>query len=329
MTQNTSLKQAAMMALAPIAADMQEVERVISEEMASAVGHVEEIARYITSAGGKRMRPALLILMARAMGADAKLAAYLGAVIEILHTATLMHDDVVDEGKMRRGRETANARWGNGPAVLVGDFLYTRSFQMMVRAGNLKVMQALADAANRLSEGEVLQMQNAHNPDTDEEKYFAVIERKTACLFEAAAHMAAAIANATPEQENACARYALHLGNAFQITDDILDYNGEAAAIGKNLGADLREGKVTLPVLYAMQLAVDTDQELIREAIRKGDGDFEAISRIVVGCCALEKCRERAQLEAQRGADALDALPPGQFKDSLVKFLFLSVQRDR
>ncbi|MDO4937122.1 MAG: polyprenyl synthetase family protein [Sutterellaceae bacterium] len=329
MTQNTSLKQAAMMALAPIAADMQEVERVISEEMASAVGHVEEIARYITSAGGKRMRPALLILMARAMGAEPKLAAYLGAVIEILHTATLMHDDVVDEGKMRRGRETANARWGNGQAVLVGDFLYTRSFQMMIRAGNLKVMQALADAANRLSEGEVLQMQNAHDPDTDEAKYFAVIERKTACLFEAAAHMAAAIAEAAPEQENACAQYALHLGNAFQIADDILDYNGEAAAIGKNLGADLREGKVTLPVLYAMQLAGEADRELIREAIRKGDGDFEAISRIVIGCGALQKCLERAQIEVQRGSEALNALPPGQFRDSLIKFLFLSVQRDR
>lgn len=329
MTQNTNLKLAVLEALSPIAADMKEVERVISQEMASAVGHVEEIARYITSAGGKRMRPALLILMARAMGADAKLAAYLGAVIEILHTATLMHDDVVDEGMMRRGRETANAKWGNGPAVLVGDFLYTRSFQMMVRAGNLKVMQALSDAANRLSEGEVLQMQNAHDPDTDETKYFAVIERKTACLFEAAAHMAAAIAEASPEEEDACARYALHLGNAFQITDDILDYNGEAAAIGKNLGADLREGKVTLPVLYAMELASAADREMIREAIRKGDGDFEAISRIVVGCGALQKCLERAQYEAKCGAEALNALTPGQFKDSLVKFIFLSVQRDR
>ena len=157
------------------------------------------------------MRPALLILMARAMGADPAKAAYLGAVIEILHTATLMHDDVVDEGKMRRGRETANARWGNGTAVLVGDFFYTRSFQMMVRAGNLKVMQALADAANRLSEGEVLQMNNAHNPDISEADYFGVIERKTACLFKAAAHMAAAIAEASPEMEEACAAYALHL----------------------------------------------------------------------------------------------------------------------
>ena len=329
MTQNTDLKTAVMRALAPVAADMQEVERVIAAEMQSAVGRVEEIARYITGAGGKRMRPALLLLMARAMGADPAKAAYLGAVIEILHTATLMHDDVVDEGKMRRGRETANAKWGNGPAVLVGDFLYTRSFQMMVRAGNLRVMQALADAANRLSEGEVLQMQNAHDPFTDESRYFAVIERKTACLFEAAAHMAAAIAEAPAEQEDACARYALHLGNAFQITDDILDYEGQAEAIGKNLGADLREGKVTLPLLYAMQLAESHDQDMIRKAVREGDGDFEAISRIVIGCGALEKCRERAKEEALRGAEALNALPSGQFKDSLIEFMFLSIRRDR
>ena len=194
MSQSEDIKAAARRALAPIAEDMLEVERIIMREVSSAVSRVDEVGHYITAAGGKRMRPALLILMARAMGADPAKAAYLGAVIEILHTATLMHDDVVDEGKMRRGRETANARWGNGTAVLVGDFFYTRSFQMMVRAGNLKVMQALADAANRLSEGEVLQMNNAHNPDITEDDYFGVIERKTACLFKAAAHMAAAIA---------------------------------------------------------------------------------------------------------------------------------------
>ena len=227
MSQSEDIKAAARRALAPIAEDMLEVERIIMREVSSAVSRVDEVGHYITAAGGKRMRPTLLILMARAMGADPAKAAYLGAVIEILHTATLMHDDVVDEGKMRRGRETANARWGNGTAVLVGDFFYTRSFQMMVRAGNLKVMQALADAANRLSEGEVLQMNNAHNPDITEADYFGVIERKTACLFKAAAHMAAAIAEASPEMEEACAAYALHLGNAFQIADDILDYKGD------------------------------------------------------------------------------------------------------
>ena len=329
MTQTNSLKEAARQALAPIAEEMAAVERIIADEMASGVGRVEEIARYITSAGGKRMRPALLILMARAMGADREKAAYLGAVIEILHTATLMHDDVVDEGKMRRGRPTANARWDNAHAVLVGDFLYTRSFQMMVRAGNLKVMQALADAANRLSEGEVLQMNNAHNPDATEAQYFAVIERKTACLFEAAAHMAAAIAGATPEQEDACTRYCLHLGNAFQIADDILEYAGEAAAIGKNLGADLREGKVTLPLLYAMQLASPEDRECIREAVRRGEGDFERISRIVIASGALEKCRARALEETAAGEKAVSSLGSGQFTNSLIQFLALSVRRDR
>ena len=206
--------------LAPIADDMKAVDDYIRAELASDVSRMHEISEYITSAGGKRMRPALLILISRALGYKGDLCCYLGATIELLHTATLMHDDVVDESNLRRGRPTANARWGNGAAVLVGDFLYTRSFQMMVRAGNLRVMQALADAANRLSEGEVVQMVNAHDPSVDETRYFRVIERKTACLFEAGARMAAAIAECSKEQEEAVAQYALALGNAFQIADD-------------------------------------------------------------------------------------------------------------
>lgn len=329
MTQSEDIKAAARRALAPIADDMLEVERIIREEVSSAVSRVDEVGHYITEAGGKRMRPALLILMARAMGADPAKAAYLGAVIEILHTATLMHDDVVDEGMMRRGRPTANARWGNGTAVLVGDFFYTRSFQMMVRTGNLRVMQALADAANRLSEGEVLQMHNAHNPDITEEDYFGVIERKTACLFKAAAHMAAAVAEAPAEMEEACAGYALHLGNAFQIADDILDYQGEAAEIGKNLGADLREGKVTLPLYWAMRLTTPENREPIRSAVRNGDGDFEAISRIVVESGALARCFERALEEVEKGKEKLSALPAGQFRESLIEFLALTVRRNK
>ena len=285
MATTTATKEAVRAALAPIAADMAEVERVIAEEMSSSVARVQEIGRYITQAGGKRMRPALLILMARAMGEKTKAAPFLGAVIEILHTATLMHDDVVDEGMMRRGRETANARWGNGPAVLVGDFLYTRSF--------------------------------------------AVIERKTACLFEAAAHMAAALADAPKAYEDACAQYALCLGNAFQIADDILDYKGVAADIGKNLGADLREGKVTLPVIYALQATSDADKGMIRAAIRAGDGDFEAISRIVVETGAIEKCHARALEEAKKGVEALNSLPAGQFRESLIKFLSFAAERYR
>ena len=327
MSQSEDIKAAARRALAPIAEDMLEVERIIMREVSSAVSRVDEVGHYITAAGGKRMRPALLILMARAMGADPAKAAYLGAVIEILHTATLMHDDVVDEGKMRRGRETANARWGNGTAVLVGDFFYTRSFQMMVRAGNLKVMQALADAANRLSEGEVLQMNNAHNPDITEADYFGVIERKTACLFKAAAHMAAAIAEASPEMEEACAAYALHLGNAFQIADDILDYSGDSSESGKLIGADFAEGKVTLPVIYAMQNTDEVNRAFIEQAIRDGHGDFEKISAIIVESGAIERCKQRANEELQKGRDALQVLSPSIFKNSLIELLSFVVER--
>lgn len=324
----STLKEAVREALLPIAEDMAEVERVIADELQSPVGRVQEIARYITAAGGKRTRPALLILMARALGADAKKAAYLGAVIEILHTATLMHDDVVDEGTMRRGRATANANWGNGQAVLVGDFFYTRSFQMMVKAGNLRVMEALSAAANRLSEGEVLQMMNARDPDVDEERYFAVIERKTACLFEAAAHMAAAIADASPEDEQACVDYTLYLGNAFQIIDDILDYQGDSQATGKALGADLREGKVTLPLIYAMRRATPSDRETIRQAILQGSGDFNEILRIVRDTNAITACREKATEMAGLGRSAIERLPDGLFRESLIKFLAFVVQRD-
>lgn len=315
--------------LAPIADDMQAVDTIIRQEMDSDVARMKEISRYITEAGGKRMRPALLMLIARALGYEGTLHQYLGATIELLHTATLMHDDVVDESDMRRGRATANSRWGNGAAVLVGDFLYTRSFQMMVRAGNLRVMQALSDAANRLSEGEVIQMVNAHDPSVDEERYFRVIERKTACLFEAGARMGAAVADCSAEQEQAVATYALSLGNAFQIADDVLDYHGVAADIGKNLGGDLREGKVTLPLIYARQACSESERAMIDEAIRLGDGDFEAISQIVINSGALTRCAERAALELERGKNALNCLAPSIFRDSLIELLAFTVERNQ
>ena len=315
--------------LAPIADDMKAVDDIIRQELSSDVSRMKEISEYITSAGGKRMRPALLILISRALGYEGTLHQYLGATIELLHTATLMHDDVVDESAMRRGRPTANARWGNGAAVLVGDFLYTRSFQMMVKAGNLRVMEALSNAANRLSEGEVVQMVNAHDPLVDEARYFRVIERKTACLFEAGARMAAAIADCTPEAEEAVAEYALALGNAFQIVDDILDYTGVAANIGKNLGADLREGKMTLPLIYARETASDADRALIDEAVKKGDGDFDKISEIVIRSNSLERCRARAEKELERGRKALSKIPSSIFSESLLNLLAFTVKRDR
>ena len=315
--------------LAPIADDMKAVDDIIRQELSSDVSRMKEISEYITSAGGKRMRPALLILISRALGYEGTLHQYLGATIELLHTATLMHDDVVDESAMRRGRPTANARWGNGAAVLVGDFLYTRSFQMMVKAGNLRVMEALSNAANRLSEGEVVQMVNAHDPLVDEARYFRVIERKTACLFEAGARMAAAIADCTPEAEEAVAEYALALGNAFQIVDDILDYTGVAANIGRNLGADLREGKMTLPLIYARETASDADRALIDEAVKKGDGDFDKISEIVIRSDSLERCRARAEKELERGRKALSKIPSSIFSESLLNLLAFTVKRDR
>lgn len=327
MTQTTSPKALVQQLLSPIADDMAAVDRIIREELSSDVSRMKEISGYITSAGGKRMRPALLMLICRALGYEGTLHQYLGATIEILHTATLMHDDVVDESEMRRGRPTANSRWGNGAAVLVGDFLYTRSFQMMVKAGNLRVMEALSAAANRLSEGEVIQMVNAHDPAVDEERYFRVIERKTACLFEAGARMAAAIADTTPEREAAVAEYALALGNAFQIADDILDYRGVTAEIGKNLGADLREGKMTLPLIYTLEECTPEEQESIRKAVREGNGDFEAITNIVLSTNALERCRERARRELERGRRALMILPESPYRKSLIDLLAFTVER--
>lgn len=315
--------------LAPIAQDMLAVDQVIRRELHSDVPHMREIGEHIVSAGGKRMRPALLMLICRALGYEGTQHQELGATIELLHTATLMHDDVVDESALRRGKPTANAIWGNGVAVLVGDFLYTRSFQMMIRSKNLRVMEALADAANRLSEGEVYQMKNAKDPTMDERRYFAVIERKTACLFEAGAKMAAAIADATPEAEQAVKDYAMALGNAFQIADDILDYSGQSDQIGKNLGADLREGKVTLPLIYARRQANPEDRQLIEDAIRQGDGEFDKILAIVLKSNSLEKCKQRAYQEYERGKIALEKLPPSIFRDSLLKLLLFTVQRDR
>lgn len=313
--------------LAPIAEDMLAVERIIARELKSESPLMQTIAQHITAAGGKRMRPALLMLICRALGYEGELHRELGATVELLHTATLMHDDVVDESELRRGRETANARWGNGVAVLVGDFLYTRSFQMMIRSGNLRVMRALADAANTLSEGEITQMTNAGDPTLDVEKYFEVIERKTAVLFAAAAKMAAAVVDADEKTEAAVTAYAMALGNAFQIADDWLDYAGETEDIGKNLGADLREGKVTLPLIYARELANEADRNTIDEAVRNRDGDFAAISRIVRESGALERCRERAMAEVEKGKSALLQLPPCIFRDSLLEFLFYTVAR--
>lgn len=329
MLKNIIAKAGIKAAMNIIAEDMRSVDETIHRELGSEIRRVAVVADYITSAGGKRMRPALVLLSAGALGCTGEKPVYLGAVIEILHTATLMHDDVVDEADMRRGKPTTNAKWDNPTAVLVGDFLYTRAFQMMVATANLKAMREIAFAANRLSEGEVLQMDNAHDPTVGIERYYEVIERKTACLFVCAAKIACSVADATPEQEAALASYAQHLGYAFQIADDYLDYAGDAAVTGKNLGADLEEGKVTLPLIYAMREAAPESRQMIEEAVRQGHGDFEKICEIVRGTNALEETLARAREEARLGKEALAVLPETPYRKALEAIIDYTVERNK
>ena len=256
--------------LAPVAEDLRAVDRAIRRRLSSDVALIGTIADYIIAAGGKRLRPAVLLLLARALGYRGDAHVLLAAVIEFIHTATLLHDDVVDESELRRGRPTANAHFGNAASVLVGDFLYSRSFQMMVDAGEMRVMRILSDATNRIAEGEVLQLMNVHDPSVDEQRYLEVVGRKTAALFEAAARIAAVIAGVGADQEEAAARYGAGLGVAFQMVDDVLDYSGHVEDIGKRLGDDLREGKVTLPLIHAMRSAGESERQRIEKAVREG-----------------------------------------------------------
>ena len=329
MLKNIIAKAGIKAAMSLIADDMHRVDEIIHKELGSEIRRVAEVADYITSAGGKRMRPALVLLSAGALGCTGDKPVYLGAVIEILHTATLMHDDVVDEADMRRGKPTTNAKWDNPTAVLVGDFLYTRAFQMMVSTANLKAMGEIARAANRLSEGEVLQMDNAHDPSVGIDRYYEVIERKTACLFECAALIACSVSGANPEQEKALSEYARHLGYAFQIADDYLDYAGDASVTGKNLGADLEEGKVTLPLIYAMEQAGEDDRRVIEEAVKQGHGDFERICGIVRGTDALESTLARARQEAQAGKNALSILSDTPYRHALELIIDYTVERNK
>ncbi|MEF9995114.1 MAG: polyprenyl synthetase family protein [Burkholderiaceae bacterium] len=315
--------------LAPIADDMRAVDTLIRDRLSSDVALINTIADYIIAAGGKRLRPAIVLMVARALGYQGSNHVLLAAVIEFIHTATLLHDDVVDESDLRRGRSTANAMFGNAASVLVGDFLYSRSFQMMVETDNMRVMRILADATNRISEGEVLQLLNIHDPSVDEARYFSVIERKTATLFEAGARIAAVAAGADRTVEDACGQYGASLGRAFQIVDDILDYSGKTEDIGKQLGDDLREGKVTLPVIHALRAVSAQDREFIATAIREGDGDFDRITRIVVNSGALEYSRELAQREVETGINAAKTLPDSAHRNSLIHLLSFAIDRDR
>ena len=312
-----------------IAADTQAVNLVIRRELHSEVPLVNQIADYIISAGGKRIRPALVLLFANAWGYRGPDHQALAAIVEFIHTATLLHDDVVDESSLRRGRKTANALFGNAASVLVGDFLYSRAFQMMVNIGNMRVMQILSDATNVIAEGEVLQLLNMHDPDVSQDSYLAVIRSKTAKLFEAAAQLGAVIAGANEDQIEAAAEYGRSLGTAFQLIDDVLDYAGDAAEIGKNVGDDLREGKPTLPLIYVMENGTAEQRELIRTCIEQGDEThFDAVLAAVTNSGALDYTRREAEAAAHRAQAALEDLPESEYKRSLLQLCTFAVDRN-
>lgn len=313
--------------LSVVTADMQEVDRVIARSLASDVALVGEVARYIIQAGGKRLRPVLLLLTSGALGCTSDQRFALAAVVEFIHTSTLLHDDVVDESALRRGRSTANHTFGNAASVLVGDFLYSRAFQMMVGSGSMRVMEVLADATNVIAEGEVLQLMNMHDTSLDQAGYLRVIRAKTAKLFEASAQLGAVLANAPQELEEACARCGGALGTAFQIVDDVLDYTGDPAVMGKNLGDDLREGKVTLPLIFAMQRASEDDAARIRLAIAEGAGDLAQIRKIVQDTQALDSARAVAAEQARMATEAAALLPANAYSGALIKLADQLLQR--
>ncbi len=314
--------------LALVANDLAEVDKVIASRLGSEVPLVGEVSRYIISAGGKRLRPVLLLLTCGALDYRSPQRFNLAAVVEFIHTATLLHDDVVDESTLRRGRATANESFGNPASVLVGDFLYSRAFQMMVESDNMRVMSILAEATNVIAEGEVQQLMNMHDADLDEAAYLRVIRSKTAKLFEASARLGAVLADSQAAVEDACATYGQALGTAFQVIDDVLDYDGNKAEMGKNLGDDLREGKVTLPLIVAMQRGNPVQRELIRTAIQTGAvAELPAIVEIVRETGALEATLRAAQAEAQRAVAAARQLPVNDHSAALLQLAVELLQR--
>ena len=315
-------------ALSLIADDMLGMDAVIKHRLRSEVPLVSQISSYIVAAGGKRLRPALLLLMCGALGYRGDQRYNLAAVVEFIHTATLLHDDVVDESTLRRGRATANEAFGNPASVLVGDFLYSRAFQMMVDAGNMRVMQTLSEATNVIAEGEVLQLMNMHDASLSEEGYLRVVRSKTAKLFEASARLAALLAESSPLIEQSCADYGQSLGTAFQVIDDVLDYDGDVLEMGKNLGDDLREGKATLPLIVAMQRGTEAERNIVKQAIESGGvGQIETIIAIVKKTGALEATRQAAATEARRALDALQHLPQNRYSEALLELASQLLER--
>ena len=311
-----------------LAPDMSAVDSVIRARLRSEVALVSQVSEYIINSGGKRMRPALVVMSAKAFGYAGEYHHNLAAVVEFIHTATLLHDDVVDESEMRRGRATASALFGNAASVLVGDFLYSRAFQMMVEVNDMRVMQTLADATNTIAEGEVLQLLSCHDADVDASSYLHVIHCKTAKLFEAAMRLGAILARKNEVYEQAAAKYGMHLGTAFQLVDDVLDYSGDEQETGKNLGDDLSEGKPTLPLIYAMRQGNASQVALVRNAIEQGDIEcFAEVLQVIKETGALEYTRQQAQRESDAACVALAVLPDTNYKQSLLQLASFAATR--
>ncbi len=308
--------------------DMRAVDQLISASLESDVALVSQVSQYIVMSGGKRLRPLIVLLAARALGYEGEQHVRAATIIEFIHTATLLHDDVVDSSSRRRGQDSANTVFGNQASVLVGDFLYSRAFQMMVDIGEMRVMRILADATNTIAAGEVMQLMNVHDPDTTEEDYRQVIYRKTARLFEAGSQIAAVLGGQSAEIEASMIDYGRHLGTAFQLVDDALDYAASAEELGKNIGDDLAEGKATLPLIYAMQKASEEDTKIIRNAIVEGGLDqLDRISAIIESTGALKYTAEKARQAADLSIEALSNIPDSAYKQALINIAELSIQR--
>lgn len=309
--------------------DMSSVNALILKKLYSEVVLVNQLGHYIVSSGGKRLRPALVILSAGACDYRGDQQHLVAAIIEFIHTATLLHDDVVDSSELRRGKETANALFGNEASVLVGDFLYSRAFQMMVEVGQMKVMEILSEATNIIAEGEVLQLLNCHDPDTTEERYMEVIHSKTAKLFEAASQLGAVLADLPEEVERSMAAYGMHLGTAFQLIDDVLDYSASSEEMGKNVGDDLAEGKPTLPLIYAMQRGNEQQAEVVRKAIEQGGHDLiEPVLEAIEATGAIAYTESVARSEARKAMEYLEPIPDSPYKNALMALADFSVNRN-
>lgn len=314
-----------------VESDFLAVDQFIISQLHSNVPLVENIGHYIVEAGGKRLRPILVLLAAKSCNINNEQHISLAAVIEFIHTATLLHDDVVDMSTLRRGRPTVNAQWNNPSSVLVGDFIYSRAFQILVQIGDMRIMEIIADTTNKIAEGEVLQLINKNNPDSSEQNYMQVIQNKTAILFQAAAQCGAIVADATSTQQLALKKFGMHLGIAFQLIDDVLDYDGNSEAMGKNIGDDLAEGKPTLPLIYALEHTGESEANLIRQCLTQQQLSEETLNQviqIVRDCGALEYTRNLATAEAEQAMNALATLPKSQCRDALELMVKFSVDRN-